>query len=95
MYYVYLMTNKAKTVIYTGVTNNLERRVYEHKSLTNKSSFTFRYKLTNLVYFESFHESVDEIAREKQIKNGSREKKINLIEVDNPKWDDLSVDWFS
>jgi putative endonuclease len=76
---VYMMTNFNNTVIYTGVTNDLIRRVYEHKNLLDPKSFTFKYKLTKLVFFESFHSIEEAIAREKQIKGGSRKKKDNLI----------------
>jgi putative endonuclease len=93
-YYVYLMTNKSNHVLYTGVTNNLERRVLEHKSKLNPG-FTTRYNCNKLVYFEEFQWVDEAIAREKQIKAGSRQKKINLIESVNPYWNDLSLDWYS
>lgn len=90
-YYVYIMTNKSKT-LYTGVTNNLTRRVYEHK---NKliPGFTSKYNITKLVYYEIFSEITQAIAREKQIKGWLRKKKIDLIESVNPDWKDLSQDW--
>ena len=91
-YYVYIMTNKGNSVLYTGVTNNLERRVYEHKNKV-VDGFTGRYNINKLVYFEEYNNINDAIAREKQIKGGSRKKKIELIEKDNPKWRDLSEDW--
>src|SRR4030042_1964423 len=91
-YYIYIMTNLAHT-LYTGVTNDLERRVYEHK-MKLVPGFTTRYGLTTLVYYE-FGEDVDgAIAREKQIKGWLRKKKIALIESMNPEWKVLSEDWF-
>ncbi len=86
-YYVYIVTNKSRT-LYTGVTNNLERRVYEHK---NKliDGFTKRYNVTKLLYFEAFSDIRDAIAREKQIKAGSRKKKLDLVKQMNPEWKDL------
>ncbi|SFB01527.1 GIY-YIG nuclease family protein [Algoriphagus aquimarinus] len=86
---IYIMTNARKTVLYTGVTNNLSRRVYEHKSGLNSTSFTFKYNLKKLVYFESFHTIDEAILREKQIKGGSRKKKVDLINSINPEWKDL------
>lgn len=90
-YCVYIMTNRVNTVFYTGVTNDLARRVYEHKSNVPKS-FTSRYKLHKLVYFEVTSDINAAIQREKQIKSGSRQKKIDLINVNNPEWRDLSED---
>jgi len=92
LYYVYIMTNKSKT-LYTGATNNLIRRVFEHK---NKliPGFTSKYNITKLVYYEEFNEIKDAISREKQIKGWIRRKKIELIERMNPEWEDLSKDWF-
>ena len=86
---IYIMTNFNNTVLYTGVTNDLIRRVYEHKSGFDPNSFTSKYKITKLVYFESFHSIEEAIAREKQIKGGSRKKKENLINSVNPEWKDL------
>ena len=93
-YYVYILTNRKQGVLYTGVTNNLERRIYEHK---NKliSDFTSKYNLTILVYFEATIDVSAAIAREKQIKGWLRKKKIALIESQNPDWKDLSEKWFS
>jgi putative endonuclease len=87
-YWVYMMTNRNKTVIYTGVTNDLKRRIREHKD-KNGSSFTKRYNLSMLVYYESFSRMYDAITAEKKIKSGSRTKKIELIESINPYWKDL------
>ncbi|TDQ19357.1 putative endonuclease [Algoriphagus boseongensis] len=86
---IYIMTNFKNTVLYTGVTNDLIRRVFEHKNGLNPNSFSFKYKLTKLVFFESFHSIEEAIAREKQIKGGSRSKKEKLINSINPEWKDL------
>ena len=82
------MTNRNKTVIYTGVTNDLGRRVQEHGNKEG-SSFAKRYNVTMLVYYETFNSIYDAIAAEKKIKSGSRAKKIALIESINPGWKDL------
>jgi putative endonuclease len=78
------MTNQHHTVMYTGVTNNLHRRVFEHCS--GQSSFTAKYRVTKLVYYEIISDINAAIAREKQIKGGSRQKKIDLIDSFNPEW---------
>ena len=90
-YYVYIMSNRSRT-LYTGVTNNLERRVSEHK-LKLVQGFTTRYQIQQLVYCEEFGDIHQAIAREKQIKGWLRKKKIALIESMNPEWKDLSADW--
>jgi putative endonuclease len=90
--YVYIMTNRSRT-LYTGVTNNLERRVQEHKS-KNNPGFTQKYNITQLAYFEEGDDINVAIAREKQIKGWLRSKKIALIESLNPTWRDLSEDWY-
>jgi putative endonuclease len=90
-YYVYIMTNHAHT-LYTGVTNDLERRVFEHK-MKLVPGFTSRYDLAILVYYESVGDINAAITREKQIKGWLRGKKITLIESVNPGWKDLSRDW--
>jgi putative endonuclease len=90
-YYVYIMTNDSRT-LYTGVTNNLERRVFEHKNHLVEG-FTTKYKITKLVYFEETGDVTAAIAREKQIKGWVRRKKVALIESVNPEWQDLSADW--
>ena len=87
-YYVYILTNKYNKVLYTGVTNDLLKRIYEHKHNSVKS-FTSRYKIHKLVYYEEFEDVYAAISREKQIKAGSRQKKIDLINDKNPKWIDL------
>jgi putative endonuclease len=91
-YYVYIMTNVART-LYVGVTNDLERRVYEHKH-RDAPGFTRRYGLTRLVYFEASSDILSAIEREKQLKGWVRRRKLALIETKNPKWNDLSVGWF-
>ena len=88
-YYVYILTNKYCTVLYTGVTNDLIRRIYEHKNHLDKDSFTSKYKVDRLVYFEETTDVKAAIEREKQIKSWSREKKTSLIMRMNPKWTDL------
>ena len=87
-YYVYIMTNKHNTVLYTGVTNDLRRRAYEHRS-GHGGGFTSRYNVNKLVYYETTGSVEAAIAREKQIKAGSRQKKLDLIEGMNPEWQDL------
>jgi len=91
-YYVYINTNKWNSVLYAGVTNNILNRNYQHKNKDNKISFTAKYKASKLVYYEMYNNINDAIAREKQIKGGSRKKKIELIKTINPKWRDLSED---
>ena len=88
LYSVYIMTNKNNTVLYTGVTNNLKRRVYEHREKRNEG-FTKKYNVTKLVYYEIFRDVRNAIFREKQIKGGSRAKKIELINGMNAGWKDL------
>jgi putative endonuclease len=90
-YYVYIMTNRNKTTLYTGVTGNLYRRVLEHKHCMG-SVFTRRYNLTKLVYYEPVGNLQAAVGREKQIKAGSRQKKMALIESINPGWKDLFED---
>ena len=88
-YYVYILTNKYCTVLYTGVTNDLIRRVYEHKNHLVKDSFTAKYKVDRLVYFEETTDVKVAIEREKQIKSWNRERKTSLIMEMNPRWTDL------
>ena len=90
-YYVYIMTNPSRT-LYTGITSNLRRRVYQHKSKTI-AGFTSRYNINRLVYFEVFHDVRNALAREKQIKAWTRAKRLALVESKNPRWDDLSREW--
>lgn len=93
-YYVYLVTNQRNGTLYVGVTNDLKRRVWQHK-MKALPGFTAQYGLMLLVYFETYRDVTDAIAREKQIKAGSRGKKIALIERENSSWNDLSADWFA
>jgi putative endonuclease len=86
------MTNLSRT-LYTGVTGDLQRRVYEHKKKT-LAGFTKRYNISSLVYYEEFESAISAITREKEIKGWSRAKKIDLINSINPAWDDLAEDWF-
>ena len=88
--YFYIMTNAHNTVLYCGATTDLYKRVQEHKNKIFKNSFTLKYNVDRLVYFESFSISGDAFEREKQIKAGSRKKKIELIVSLNPEWKDLS-----
>jgi putative endonuclease len=87
-FYVYILANDRNTVLYIGVTNNLKRRVHEHR-MHMVSGFTSRYNVRKLVYFESCGEILSAITREKQLKGGSRAQKIALIESKNPTWRDL------
>ena len=87
-YFVYIVTNSRNTVLYTGVTSNLINRIYHHKN-KSVSSFSSKYNLEKLVYYEIFEDIKNAIKREKQIKAGSRKKKIELIIKFNPKWKDL------
>ena len=87
-YYVYIMTNKANRVLYTGVTSDLRRRIYEHKEKLAKG-FTARYNVNKLVYYEVCRDVNNAILREKQIKGGSRAKKLELVNSMNPDWQDL------
>jgi putative endonuclease len=80
--------------LYTGVTNDIKRRVWEHKSKVNKKSFTARYNIDRLVYYESNASIKAAIAREKKIKNWRREKRLDLIENETPLWKDLSDGWY-
>ena len=88
-YYVYILTNKNQTVLYTGVTRDLIRRVYEHKNHADPKSFTAKYKVDRLVYFEEINDVYAAIEREKQIKSWSRDRKTDLIFRGNPHWVDL------
>ena len=87
-YYLYIMTNKWNTTLYTGVTNDLKRRVYEHKKKFI-DGFTKRYNISKLVYYEVYNDIYNAITREKQIKAGSRQRKIELINNMNLEWKDL------
>ena len=87
-YYVYILASRQRGTLYTGVTNNLARRVHEHRSKTQKG-FTERYGVTRLVYYETFETTDSAIPREKRIKRWPRAWKIQMIEKDNPEWLDL------
>ena len=91
-YFVYMLTNKSGT-LYVGVTNNLERRIWEHKN-SLVEGFTKKYKINRLVYYEDTNDVLAAITREKQLKGWRRDKKIALIEAANPEWKDLSEDWY-
>ena len=88
-YYVYILTNSHKNVLYTGVTNDLVRRVYEHKHHLDKWSFTDRYNVEYLIYYEYTSDVTAAIEREKQIKSWNRKRKEKLIACMNPEWKDL------
>jgi putative endonuclease len=92
-FFVYMMTNRSRVVLYTGITNGLERRLWFHEH-TAKRSFAKRYKVDRLVYYETFYDARDAIAREKEIKKWRREKKNDLVQKLNPKWEDLSAKLF-
>ena len=89
MYYIYILANKTNSTIYTGMTNDLFRRVEEHRNHVNPNSFTAKYHVTKLVYFECSEDVSGVINREKQIKSWSRKRKEDLIESLNPAWEDL------
>ena len=91
-YYIYIMANRSRT-LYVGMTNNLERRVFEHRNHLI-DGFTKKYRITRLVYFEETSNVESAIFREKQIKSWRRDKKLNLIGAVNPAWDDLAESWF-
>ena len=91
-YYVYLLANWSNKVMYVGVTNDLERRIYEHKQKLVEG-FTEKYNVKKLVYFEETEDINAAIAREKEIKKWRREKKNNLVNGLNPDWRDLSLEW--
>ena len=88
-YYVYILSNITGTTIYTGVTNDLVRRIYEHKNHLDKGSFTDKYDVTKLVYYEIASDIRAAIEREKQIKGWNRARKNKLVQSKNPKWEDL------
>ncbi|MFB6318222.1 GIY-YIG nuclease family protein [Saccharicrinis sp. FJH54] len=88
--YVYILTNKNNKVLYTGVTSDLSKRIFEHKNKLYITSFASRYNISKLVYFKGFTSMEEAIFEEKRIKSGSRIKKIKLIESLNPEWEDLS-----
>jgi putative endonuclease len=91
-YCVYILTNKSRT-LYTGVTGDLEGRIWQHKQAKG-SVFTSKYKINRLVYYETYSDVMEAITREKQIKGWLRVKKIALVESINPDWDDMAANWF-
>lgn len=92
-YFVYILANENRT-IYIGVTSDLTRRIQQHRAKTC-AGFTAKYAVSTLIYFEEFGDIRDAIAREKQLKGFRRAKKVALIEVQNPHWEDLAAAWFS
>jgi putative endonuclease len=93
-YYTYILASQKNGTLYIGVTNDLERRILEHKQKINEG-FTSKYDVNMLVYFESFQYINDAILREKRLKKWNRQWKINLIEEENKDWKDLSEDWYN
>jgi putative endonuclease len=92
--FVYILTNKLNNVLYVGVTSNLTQRLHQHRTGVFTNSFTSKYNVNKLVYYEEFLSIEDAIFREKQLKAGSRKKKIELIEKMNKDWKDISVQYF-
>lgn len=92
-YYVYILTNYSKTVLYTGVTNDIERRVFEYKQRLDPNSFTAKFQVDRLMWFETHNNIEEAIKREKLIKKWKRQWKFELIEKENPEWNDLSKNW--
>ena len=88
-YYVYILSNTTNSTIYTGVTNNLVKRIYEHKNTLDPDSFTARYHIHKLVYYEATSDVTTAIEREKQIKSWNRKRKNQLVDGMNPRWEDL------
>jgi len=88
--FIYILTNKNNSVLYTGVTSNLKERIEQHRLRKHPDSFSARYNLYKLVYFEVFDTIGEAIVNEKTIKGGSRKKKVDLINSTNPEWKDLS-----
>ncbi|REH52269.1 putative endonuclease [Tenacibaculum gallaicum] len=93
-YYIYIITNKKDGVLYIGVTNNLERRIFEHKNKLVKG-FSSKYNLDKLIYFEEYQFIKEAIKREKNMKKWKRAWKINLVIKENPNWDDLAKNWYN
>jgi putative endonuclease len=92
-YYVYILSNKSNDVLYVGVTSDLQSRINEHKLKIYKG-FSAKYQCNKLIYYEEYQWIQDAIAREKQLKAGSRQKKIDLVIANNPSCADLSADWY-
>ena len=93
IFYVYILANDRNGTIYIGITSNLEKRISEHKTKVYEQSFTSKYEINKLVYYESTENAESAITREKQLKNWKRNWKIDLIEKVNPQWKDLSENW--
>jgi putative endonuclease len=93
-YCVYIITNRRNGTLYIGVTNSLERRIWQHRNKIIEG-FSKKYGLSRLVYFEEFREIRDAIARETELKGWLRKRKIELIEQTNPEWNDLTADWYA
>lgn len=93
MGYVYILATTGRSVLYVGVTNDLRRRMYEHRNELH-DGFTRKYHVHHLVYFETYEHVTDAICREKQIKGYRRQKKERLIDESNPEWNDLSAEWY-
>ena len=93
VYDVYMMSNRSRVVLYTGITNNLETRLWTHRN-EDVTGFTSRYKVDRLVYYEVYDDPYNAISREKEIKGWRREKKNDLVRTLNPKWEDLSTKLF-
>lgn len=91
-YFVYFMTDKNRTTLYIGVTNELQLRLWQHRN-PERPCFTEHYHCIILVYYERFGDVIAAIAREKQLKGWRRSKKDSLVETMNPRWEDLAVDW--
>ena len=91
-YFVYILTNKYQNVFYTGFTDDLERRIYEHRNKVHKG-FTAKYNVDKLVYYESFLDNESAMVREKQLKRYKKQWKVNLINELNPNWNDLYIDF--
>ena len=91
-YFVYILTDKSHKTLYIGVTNDLQTRLWQHRN-PETASFSQQYHCILLMYYEHFRDVRDAIAREKQLKGWRRSKKIELIEKENPRWEDLSADW--
>ena len=92
-YWVYMVTNKSNTVLYTGVSNDIQQRLFDHRTGSDQASFAWRYQCWKLVCMEEFNDIKEAIAREKQLKNWKRVWKDALIAKENPSWRDLSADW--
>jgi len=94
-YYVYILSNTNHTVFYTGLTSDIERRVWEHQNKIYATAFTKKYNITKLLYYEVFHSKDDAYYREKQLKKFNRTKKFNIISAMNPNWIDLSINFLT